>query len=249
MDNSKQVEKRSRQAGNRGEEVVHWDGRNRVATGIAPSSKHTPSTILLSSSMTAHSVLSCTRRNTTSGTCWTIPYPPTDITTTRRTRKPHNHWRQQWRVRWTRWQFLYSRIDLFHSSLISPTLSRVYRLKTSILQVSPIYLWSLLLMSTRALSIWLYQSLKPVTSTIVGDIVTNSFSSLQHAYHAFTNSFSCVIKHAFPSRLTCLTHMFTIPLPHEVHVFASRPTHLLYLFKPVVRRLYSLAFQWEFYHS
>ena len=73
-------------------------------------------------------------------------------------------------------------------------------------------------------------------------LVTNSFSSLQHAYHAFTNSFSYMIEHAFPSRLTCLVHMFTIPLPHEVHVFASRPIPLLYLFKPVVRCVYSLAF-------
>ena len=132
------------------------------------------------------------------------PTPPTDITTTRRTRKPYNRWRQWWRVRWTRWWFLHSRIDLFHSSLVSPTLSRVYRLKTSIFQVFPIHLWPLRLTSTRTPSIWLYQSLKLVTSTIVGDIVTNSFSSLQHAYHAFTNSFSYMIEHAFPSRLTAL---------------------------------------------
>ena len=68
------------------------------------------------------------------------------------------------------------------------------------------------------------------------------FSSLQYAYHAFTNPFSYMIKHAFPSRLTCLLHMITIPLPLVLHVFASRLTHLPYLFRPVVRQLYSLAF-------
>ena len=48
--------------------------------------------------------------------------------------------------------------------------------------------------------------------------------------------------HAFTSRQTCLLHMSTSFLHYALHMFTSRLTHSLYLFKPVVRQLYSLAF-------
>ena len=64
------------------------------------------------------------------------------------------------------------------------------------------------------------------------------FSSLTCAYHAFTFSF-IYDQHAFYSRLTCLpTYVY---LPYVLHVFASRQTPVLYLFKSVVEHLYSLA--------
>ena len=39
----------------------------------------------ITSNMTTHSILSCTKPGNK------IPYPPTDITTTRNTRKPNHH--------------------------------------------------------------------------------------------------------------------------------------------------------------
>ena len=68
------------------------------------------------------------------------------------------------------------------------------------------------------------------------------FSSLTHVYHAFLLLFFIYDQHAFSLRLTCLLHMLAILLPYVLHVFASRPTPVFYLFKPVVRWLYSLAF-------
>ena len=78
---------------NWGEEVAHRNGRNGATTGIVPTLQQTPSKILFSSSMTTHSILPCTGGDKASRTCWTIPYSPTDITTTRRTRKPNHCWR------------------------------------------------------------------------------------------------------------------------------------------------------------
>ena len=49
-------------------------------------------------------------------------------------------------------------------------------------------------------------------------------------------------QHAFTSRQTCLLHMSTSFLHYALHMFTSRLTHSLYLFKAVVRQLYSLAF-------
>ena len=49
-------------------------------------------------------------------------------------------------------------------------------------------------------------------------------------------------RQSFTTRQTCLSHMFILFLPYVLHVFASRPTPSSYLFKPVARQLYSLAF-------
>ena len=72
--------------------------------------------------------------------------------------------------------------------------------------------------------------MKPVTSTIVGDIVINSFLLLQCAEHAFTYSFLSVVDMCLPQG----GHAFSLQLPHflpyVLHVFTSRPTHsLIYL--------------------
>ena len=72
--------------------------------------------------------------------------------------------------------------------------------------------------------------------------VTNFFSSLTHADHAFSFRFSSMIKQTLTTRQTCLLHMHTLLLLYDLHVFTSWLTHFSYLFKPVVRRLYSLAF-------
>ena len=52
---------------------------------LRPYGNAPPSRVLFTSNMTAHSVLSCTKPGNK------IPYPPTDITTTRDTRKPDHH--------------------------------------------------------------------------------------------------------------------------------------------------------------
>ena len=183
MDHCTETKKRSGQTRDWGKKVVYGVGRIRFATGIASTLKHTLSRILLTSSMTTHSILPCTKPGNK------IPYPTTNVTTTRNTRKPNRYWRWQWRVGWTRQQFLYSRINILHTSLLPPTLSRMHWLTTSILWMSTIHMQSLLPMSTRTLSFWLSKKLKPVTSTIVGDIVTNSFFSFTPAYHALPYSF------------------------------------------------------------
>ena len=137
---------------------------------------------------------------------------PTGVTTTRNTRKPDHCWRQWWRIRWTRQWFLYSRIDILHASFFPFTLSRMRNLNTQIFWMSTIYLRPLLWTSTNAPSVWLSKMLKLVTSTIVGNIVMNSFSSFTCAYHALPYSFSFMInmhllqgKHAF---YICLLHFY-----------------------------------------
>ena len=204
---STETKKRSGQTGGWGKENIYWDGGTRIATGTASISKFTPLRILFTSSMTAHSILSCTKPGNK------IPYPPTNVTTTRDTRKPDPHWRWQWRNRQTKQRLLHCRVDLFHASLLPPTLSRMHQLTTSILWMSTIHMWSLLSMSPGTSSIWLSgRTLRPVTSTIVGDIVMNYFSSLTHVHHALPYSFSFMIdrhspqgKHAF---YICLFHFY-----------------------------------------
>ena len=141
MDHCTETKKRSRQTGGWGKKDIHWDGRIKFATGIVPILKRTPSRILLTSSTTAHFVLSCTKPGNK------IPYPPTNITTTRNTRKPDHYWRWWWRIRQTKWQLLHCGVNLFHTSLFPPTLSRMHQSTTSILWMSTIHMWSLLLMS------------------------------------------------------------------------------------------------------
>ena len=190
---STETKKRSGQTGGWGKKDIHWDGRIRIATGIVSISKFTPLRILFTSNMTAHSILSCTKPGNK------IPYPPTDVTTTRDTRKPDPYWRWWWQTRWMKWQLLHCRVDLFHASLLPLTLSRMHRSMTLILWMSTIHMWSLLSTSSRTPGVWLFRkTLKLVTSTIVGDIVMNSFSSLTHAYYAFYFSFSYMINMHFP---------------------------------------------------
>ena len=167
--------------------------RIRITTGIASISKCTPSRILLTSNTATHSILSCTKPGNK------IPYPHTDITTTRDTRKTNPYWRQRQWTRQTKWQLLHCRVNFFHTSLLPPTFSRMHWLMTSVLQMSTIHMQSLLWTSSGTPSVWLFRrTLKLVTSTIVRDIVTNSFSSLTLAYHAFSFPFSYMIDMHFP---------------------------------------------------
>ena len=228
MDHCTEIKKRSGQTGSWGKNI-YWDGRIGIATGIAPISKRTPSRILLTSSMTAHPILSCTKpRNK-------IPYP-TDVTTTRNTRKPNHYWRWQWRIRWTKWQLLHCRVDLFHTSLLLLTLSRMHWSTTSIFWMSTTHMRSLLSMSSRTPSVWLFRKkLKLVTSTMVGDIVKLFFFS-DTCVPCSSLLFFIYDWHAFTLRQTHLLHMFTSPLQYVLHVFTSRLTHFVHLFKPVVRQ-------------
>ena len=111
--------------------VVYGDGRIRIATGIASTSKHTP---LKNPSHQQHD---CPLHTI-------LHYPSTNITTTRSTRKPDHCWRQWWRIRQTRQQFLYSRINFLYTSFLPFTLSRMRRLNTQIFWMSTIYLQLLL---------------------------------------------------------------------------------------------------------
>ena len=81
MDHCTETKKRSGQTGDQGKKVVYGVGRIRITTGIASTLKHTPLGILLTSSMTTHSILPCTKPGNG------VPYPPTNVTTTRSTRK------------------------------------------------------------------------------------------------------------------------------------------------------------------
>ena len=222
-------------AGRRGMKNICWDGRIRITTGITSTSKITISQTLF---MTAYTILSCTRPGSE------IPYPPTDVTTTRNTRKPNHHWRWWRRTQQKKRQLLYCRVDLLYTSLFPLALSRMHRSTTSLLWMSTVHLRLLLSMSTETPSIWLSWQvlLKSVTSTIVGDIVTNSFSSLTCAYHAFHFFLSFAIDMHFTQGWHAFLHMFTSLLPYVLHMFASRQTPVLYLFKSVVEHLYSLAF-------
>ena len=65
--------------------------------------------------------------------------PPTDVTTTRNTRKPNRYWRWWWRIRWTKWQLLHCGVDLFHASLLPLTLLRMHQSMTSIFWMSTIH--------------------------------------------------------------------------------------------------------------
>ena len=209
MDHCTEIKKRSGQTGGQGKKVVYGVGKIRIATGIVSTLKHTPSRILLTSSTTTHSVLPCTKPGNK------IPYPPTDVTTTRNTRKPDHYWRWQWRIRQTKQQLLHTRIDLFHASLLPPTLSRMHQSMTSILWMSTIHVWSLLPTSARTPSVWLSKTLKLVTSAIVGDIVMNSFLLLQCAEHAFAYSFPSMIDMHLPQG----GHAFSLCLPHFYIMF------------------------------
>ena len=70
MDHCTETKKRSGQTGDWGKKNIYWDRRIRIATGIVPILKHTPSRILLTSNTTAHSILPCTKPGNK------IPYPP-----------------------------------------------------------------------------------------------------------------------------------------------------------------------------
>ena len=82
INHSTEYKKRSRQVRRRRMKDIHRDGRIRTTTGTTSTSNITiPQTLYTNT----YSVLSCTKSGSE------IPYPPTDVTTTRDTRKPDHH--------------------------------------------------------------------------------------------------------------------------------------------------------------
>ena len=75
------------------------------------------------------------------------------------------------------------------------------------------------------------------------------FSSLTCAGHAFYSSFLFMNYMHLPQGWHAFIHELTSFLPCVLHVFTARRTPVLYLFKSVVERLYSVAIHWEFYRS
>ena len=110
----------------------------------------------------------------------------------------------------------------FYANLFSFTLSRMWRLTTSIFWMFSVHMQLLLSMSTNALSIWLSRTLKLVTSTIVLWTLL-FFSTCIH--HAFTYPFlfpfnMCLLegKHAFHLCLHYFYIMFYMCLPWGLHI-------------------------------
>ena len=196
---------------------VYGNGRAGITTGIATTPTDSPSTVFFTRSTTAHSVLSCTRPgNKISRVCWMIPYPPpTNITTTRSTRKPNYHWRQQWQIGWTRQQFLYSRIDFFHANLFSLTLSRMWRSTTSIFWMSSIHMQSLLpTWCTKCLTVqsveasdfnhsggYCYEFFFPLFHFLLTCICLKANMCFTHVYLAFISCSTCVHLEAYTFQL------------------------------------------------
>jgi hypothetical protein len=83
--------------------------------------------------------------------------------------------------RWQRWYQNFAQssklsggtIDVRHSNFITPSLSRLYQLMPYLLWMPSIHLRPLSDVCSLTQSIWLPKSLKPVTSILVGDNVTN----------------------------------------------------------------------------
>ena len=67
--------------------------------------------------------------------------------------------------------------------------------------------------------------------------------------HAFHFSFLFTNYMHFPRGWHAFIYVSTSFLPYGLHVFTARRTPVLYLFKSVVERLYSVAIHWEFYCS
>ena len=129
-----------------------------------------------------------------------IPYPPTNITITRSTRKPDCYWRWQWRIRRTKQQLLHSGIDLFHAGLLPPTLSRMHWLTTSIFWMSTIHMQSLLLTSSRTPSFWLPEMVEAGDFNHSGRYCYKFFSSFTMCRTCFYLLFFTYDWHAFTSR-------------------------------------------------
>ena len=91
--------------------------------------------------------------------------------------------------------------------------------------------------------IWFFLESSTVLSGEFGDItVTNSFLLWHALTMLFYFSFSLMIYMHYPQGWHAFIRIPTSFLPYVLHVFTSWLTHFSYLFKPVVRQLYSLAF-------
>ena len=94
-----------------------------------------------------------------------------------------------------------------------------------------------------ALKCWLYWCISNITH------VMNSFLLLQCAEHVFTYSFSSMIYMHLPQGRHALLLMFTLLSTLCFTCVHLKANTFLYLFKPIVRQLYSLAFHSEIQHS
>src|ERR1700678_4404302 len=84
----------------------------------------------------------------------------------------------------------------------------------------PVHLQSLPSTCSHAPSLRLLISLKPVTSILVGDNVTNSSFLLDQ--HAYACTFSFYLSNmCFPTDFHLLRHMFYMCPPHVLHVSTS----------------------------
>ena len=89
---------------------------------------------------------------------------------------------------------------------------------------------------------WHSQNYDGLLFVTIMSCVMNSFLLLQHAEHAFTYSFSSMIYMCLPQGRHAFFLTFTSPSTLYFTCVRLKANTFLYLFKPVVRQLYSLAF-------
>jgi hypothetical protein len=139
----------------------------------------------------------------------------------------------QWWRRWY-WEFAQSSklswgtINVHHPYATTPPLSRLYQLTPLLLQMPSIYLWPLSNACPSSLWIRLPEPLKPVTSILVGDNVTNNTfllfffdTLLPYVFHfTYQNTSLPTGTHKSPNTCpTCVCFMVNTPLPHTYHMF------------------------------
>jgi hypothetical protein len=111
----------------------------------------------------------------------------------------------------------------------SPSLSRLYQSTSLLLRLPSIYLQLLPYACPSSSQIRLPEPLKPVTSILVEDNVTNNtFLLFFFSSHALALCFSSYLsEHEFTCRSTRVTkHMSNMCLPHGKHTFASYLPHV-----------------------
>jgi hypothetical protein len=165
-------------------------------------------------------------------------------------------WEPHYCQQWQRWyqefaqlsKLSWGAIDVHNPFSTTPSLSRLYRPMTFLLQLSSIHLRPLFNEHSSLSSIWLPKSLKPVTSVLVGDNVTNSSFLLDHHdWHNYALPFLFYLSdmslptgiHELPNTcLTCVCLMVNVPLPCSYHMLNMRLVHVylysLLVFKSVV---------------
>ena len=215
-----ETKKRSRQTGGWGKENIHWDRGIRIATGIAPILKRTPSRIFHTSNMTTHSVLSCTKPGNK------IPYPPLTSPPLGTPGNPiliEDDMTNQMDKAMT---FTLQSQPFPHQSPSSYIVKNALIDNINIMNVHNTYVIIAIdeLWDTKCLTVW--KDIEASDFNHSGGYCYELFFFFDTCLPCFLLLFFIYDWHAFPLRLTCLLHMFTTFLPYVLHVFASRPTHL-----------------------